>query len=115
VAARQDLDSKLLRSVMRQESEFRPCAISDKGSMGLMQLAPAAAAQLGVKNPFNPAENVAAGAQLLKELLTRYEGDPQLALGAYNAGPAAVDAAHGIPPYRETIEYISRVLGFLGP
>ena len=113
-AARETLDSNLLRSVMRQESGFRPCAISDKGAMGLMQLVPATAEQFGLRNPFSPVENVAAGAKFLKQLLTRYNGDQTLALGAYNAGPAAVDSAHGVPQFSETVEYVNRILSFLG-
>ena len=85
-ARRQDLDEEVLRGVIQQESAFRPCAVSPKGAMGLMQLMPATASQLGVPNPFDPAANVDAGARFLKELLTRYGGDLPLALGAYNAG-----------------------------
>jgi soluble lytic murein transglycosylase-like protein len=112
-AMREGLDEDLLRSVMHQESAFHPCAVSPKGAMGLMQLMPDTAAQLNVRNPFDPEENVAGGARLLKQLLTRYNGDRRLALGAYNAGPSAVDAAGGVPPIRETIEYIHRILSLL--
>ena len=112
-AKREGLDEDLLRSVIHQESGFRPCAVSPKGAMGLMQLMPETAAQLNVANPFDPLENVAGGARLLKQLLTRYEGDRKLALAAYNAGPTAVDGAGGVPPYRETIEYIRRILLWL--
>jgi len=113
-AKREDLEVDLLQSVAKQESGFRPCAVSAKGAMGLMQLMPATAEQYAVKDPFDPAENVNAGAKLLKQLLKRYNGDRSLALGAYNAGPAAVDAAEGIPQLRETIDYISRILSFMG-
>jgi soluble lytic murein transglycosylase-like protein len=81
--------------------------------MGLMQLMPASASQLGVSNPFDPEANVDAGAKLLKELLTRYGGDLPLALGAYNAGPARVDAAAGVPGIPETQEYVKRILSGL--
>jgi len=112
-AKRQDLDQALLHGVIQQESAFRPCAVSPKGAMGLMQLMPASASQLGVSNPFDPEANVDAGAKLLKELLTRYGGDLPLALGAYNAGPARVDAAAGVPGIPETQEYVKRILSGL--
>jgi soluble lytic murein transglycosylase-like protein len=81
--------------------------------MGLMQLMPATASQFGVPNPFDPAGNVEAGATFLKQLLERYGGDLTLALGAYNAGPAKVDAAAGVPKIPETQEYIRRILSTL--
>lgn len=109
-AQREALDQSLLRAVMQQESGFRPCAVSPKGAMGLMQLMPATAKQMGVQNAFDPASNVDAGAKLLKELLARYKGDVPLALGAYNAGPAKVDAAGGTPDITETQDYIKRIL-----
>ena len=112
-AKRQDLDEALLHGVMQQESAFRPCAVSPKGAMGLMQLMPASASQLGVPNPFDPESNVEAGARLLKELLTRYGGDLPLALGAYNAGAARVDAAAAVPAIPETQEYVKRILAAL--
>jgi soluble lytic murein transglycosylase-like protein len=112
-AQRQDLDEELLRAVIRQESAFRPCAVSPKGAMGLMQLMPDTASEFGVPNPFDPADNVEAGATFLKQLLVRYGGDLTLALGAYNAGPAKVDATAGVPRIPETQEYIRRVLSTL--
>jgi soluble lytic murein transglycosylase-like protein len=101
---------ELIRGVMQQESAFRPCAVSPKGAMGLMQLEPATAADLGVKNPFDPADNVQGGARLLRQLLNRYDGDLSLTLGAYNAGPGRVDAAMGVPAIPETIDYVKRIL-----
>lgn len=101
-----------IRSVMKAESGFRADAISPKGAIGLMQLMPGTAQELGV-DPKNPRQNVEGGAEYLRELLAKYEDDPNqvlLALAAYNAGPAAVDRYHGVPPYRETREYILRVL-----
>jgi soluble lytic murein transglycosylase-like protein len=112
-AQRQDLDRNLLRTVMRQESGFRPCAVSAKGAAGMMQLMPATAAQLGVKNVWNPSENVDGGARLLKQMLTRYNGDTEKALAAYNAGPGAVDAADGVPQYSETLDYVRQIVSFL--
>jgi soluble lytic murein transglycosylase-like protein len=112
-AKRESLDENVLRGVISQESAFRPCAVSPKGAMGLMQLMPGTAQQLDVKNPFDPEQNVNAGARYLKELLTKYGGDMTLALGAYNAGPAKVDAAGGVPPITETQEYIRRILSVL--
>ena len=112
-AKRQDLDEETLRAVIQQESAFRPCAVSPKGAMGLMQLMPATATQLGVPNPFEPVANVDAGAKLLKELLVRYGGDLSLSLGAYNAGPAEVDAAGGVPDIPETQDYVKRILSTL--
>jgi soluble lytic murein transglycosylase-like protein len=101
-----------IRSVMKAESGFRTDAVSPKGAIGLMQLMPGTAQELGV-DPKNPHQNVEGGAEYLRELLAKYEDDPNqvlLALAAYNAGPAAVDRYHGVPPYRETREYILRVL-----
>ena len=100
----------LVRAVMQVESGFNPYARSPKGAMGLMQLMPATAKQYGVKNAFNPAENVRAGVAYLRGLLDRYENNEELALAAYNAGPGAVDR-HGqtVPPYRETQSYVSQI------
>jgi soluble lytic murein transglycosylase-like protein len=112
-ARRAGIDEALLRGVMKQESGFRPCAVSPKGAMGLMQLMPATADQFGVADPFDPVDNVEAGAKLLKELMTRYDGDLNRVLGAYNAGPARVDNAGGIPDIPETLNYVHRVLSLL--
>jgi soluble lytic murein transglycosylase-like protein len=114
-ANQEGLDPALVRGVMRQESAFRPCAVSPKGAMGLMQLMPSTASQLGVLNPFDSAANVDAGAKLLKDLLVRYGGDLSLTLGAYNAGPAEVDAAAGVPAIPETQDYVKRILANLSP
>ena len=106
------LPDSFVRSVMRAESGFQPNAVSPKGAIGLMQLMPDTARELGV-DPRNPSQNVDGGAQYLRALLAKYENDPNqvlLALAAYNAGPGAVDRYHGVPPYRETREYILRVL-----
>jgi len=111
-AKQQDLQPELLRSMVNQESGARPCAVSPKGAMGLMQLMPATAAQLGVKDPFDPQENLNAGAWFVKQLLTTYNDLP-LALGAYNAGPARVNAIEGIPAIPETQNYVQKILSSL--
>lgn len=109
-ARRESLSPNLLREVMRRESGFRNCAVSRAGAMGLMQLMPATARQFGVRNVFDPKQNVAAGARFLKALVDRYEGDIALALSAYNAGPTRVDEAGGVPAIPETQDYISAIM-----
>ena len=108
--ARHNLDVNLLTSVVRAESGGHSAAVSKKGAQGLMQLMPTTAAQLGVSDSLRPDENVAGGASYLDSLLTRYHDNLALALAAYNAGPAAVDRWHGIPPYRETRLYVARII-----
>ncbi len=104
----------LLRAVMKRESGFRPCAVSEKGAQGLMQLMPATAQEFGVFDPFDPQENVRGGAALLKQLLVRYAGDVRLALSAYNAGSQRVEQAGGIPEIAETQNYVAAITGDLG-
>jgi soluble lytic murein transglycosylase-like protein len=113
-AKQQDLQPELLRSMVHQESGARPCAVSPKGAMGLMQLMPATAARLGVKDPFDPKENLNAGAWFVKQLMNIYDDLP-LALGAYNAGPARVNAIDGIPAIPETQEYVRKIMSTLPP
>ncbi len=108
-AKKRNLDPILLEEVIRQESNFRPTAVSRVGAAGLMQLMPGTASMLGVRNSFDPDENVAGGAQYLAEQLSRFQR-LDLALAAYNAGPGAVAAYGGVPPYRETINYVSRIV-----
>jgi len=108
-ALRQGLEPEFVRSVARIESDLRQDAVSNKGAIGLMQLMPGTAAVLGV-DARNPEDNVLGGAKFLRELLLRYNGDPELALAAYNAGPGAVQKYNGVPPYLETRKYIIRVL-----
>jgi soluble lytic murein transglycosylase-like protein len=106
------LPEGFVRSVMHAESGFQPTAVSPKGALGLMQLMPETAKTLGV-DAKDPQQNAEGGAHYLRELLERYQDDPDqvlLALAAYNAGPGAVEKYHGVPPYRETREYILRVL-----
>jgi hypothetical protein len=111
-AHKYSLPAEFVTGVMRAESGLNPAAVSPKGAIGLMQLMPDTARDLGA-DPTRPAENADAGARYLRDLLAKYENDPNqvvLALAAYNAGPAAVEKYHGVPPYRETREYILRVL-----
>jgi soluble lytic murein transglycosylase-like protein len=113
-ARRHDVDPKLVHAVIRQESDYDPYAVSSKGAMGLMQLMPATASRFGVQNIFDPAENVRGGVLYLRHLLERYNGDAALTLAAYNAGEGAVDRYGDVPPYRETVNYISKVRRMYG-
>lgn len=109
-AARNRLDPMLLYFVMHQESAFNPRAVSPKGARGLMQVIPATATRFGVRNLFNPQQNIEAGARYLRFLLDTFEGDLNLALAAYNAGEGNVKKYMGqIPPFRETIKYVSEI------
>lgn len=107
-ADRYGLPRRLVHSVVRAESDFQPHAVSPKGAIGLMQLMPATAAELGA-DPHDPAQNVDAGTRYLRDLLVKYDGGLYHALAAYNAGPAAVDRYQGVPPYRETVGYVRRI------
>ena len=111
-AKRAAINPELLHSVARRESGLRPCAVSPKGAMGVMQLMPATARELGVSDPFDPAQNIDAGARLLRKYLDQY-GSLPLALGAYNAGPARVNETGDVPRIRETLEYVQAVLSLL--
>jgi len=113
-SARFGLDDKLVRSVVRVESNFDPRAVSPKGAAGLMQLMPKTAAELGVDDVFDPGENVEAGTQYLKQMMDRYGNNLELALAAYNAGPAAVDKSGKVPDYKETQSYVKKVLDLYG-
>jgi soluble lytic murein transglycosylase-like protein len=112
-AEREGLTPELLRAIIGKESSFRPCAVSPKGAMGLMQLMPDTARDLGVTDPFNPRQNMEAGSRFLRSLLNRYGEDLVLALGAYNAGPSQVDRYQGLPPFVETVDYVKDVMGKL--
>lgn len=113
IAPRQNVNPALVREVARQESAFRPCAVSPKGAEGLMQLMPATQALLQVKNPFSPKESLTAGSRLLRDLLDRYHGDLSLALSAYNAGTDRVDKAGSVPDIAETKNYVFGILNRL--
>ena len=108
-AQKHSVDANLVRALIKQESNFNPSAVSNKGAMGLMQLMPGTARQLGVSNPFDPQQNVDAGVRHLKQLLDTYNGDVRLGLAAYNAGEGAVARNKGVPPYRETQDYVRRI------
>jgi soluble lytic murein transglycosylase-like protein len=109
-AQQHQLEPKLLRGVIEQESGFRACAVSAKGARGLMQLMPATIEQFKVEDAFDPKQNIEAGATYLKQLLDKYKDDVKLALAAYNAGPTAVDRTGGIPEIKETQDYVEGVM-----
>src|SRR5271165_3861910 len=104
------IDADFIASVIAAESANNPRAVSRKGAQGLMQLMPATAGKLGVKDSFDPADNVDGGVRYLRELLLQYNGDIPKALAAYNAGPQRVQQYKGVPPYRETHAYVARVI-----
>ena len=109
-AARNRIDPLLIEALVRNESAYDPWAVSRAGALGLMQLMPETATQMGVTDPFDPAQNIAGGTAYLALQLRSFGGDVQLALAAYNAGPAAVERWGGVPPYPETMEYVHRVV-----
>ena len=104
------IDGDFIKAIIKQESGFNPKATSKKGAMGLMQLMPETAKSLGVINAYNPWENVEGGVKYLKDLMDRFGNDEKLALAAYNAGPNAVKKYGGIPPYKETQNYVNAIM-----
>jgi soluble lytic murein transglycosylase-like protein len=111
-AGRHDVDSDLIRAIIMVESQFNPRAKSKRGAKGLMQLMPVTAGGLDVVDLLNPHENVHAGARYIKSLLDRFDGDVKLALAAYNAGPQSVIRYDGVPPYKETRLFITKVFDY---
>lgn len=101
----------MLESVARRESAFNPQAVSPKGAQGLMQIMPGTQPVVGVTDPFDPGQSVEGGARYLRMMLDRFGGDPRRALAAYNAGPGAVERHNGVPPFAETRDYVTRILG----
>ena len=112
-AARYNLDAALIKAIIRTESSFIPSAVSPVGAQGLMQLMPALAEEMGVLDPFDPRENIMAGAKYLRQLLDATRGSVPLALASYNAGPANVARYRGIPPFEETRAYVRKITALL--
>jgi soluble lytic murein transglycosylase-like protein len=111
-AKRHNLSSSLIKALIHVESYFNPKAVSRKGALGLMQIMPQNLAALNISDPFDPWENVMGGAAYLKSMIERFSGQLPLALAAYNAGPAAVEQYNDIPPYPETMDYVTKVMRF---
>ena len=109
---RYGVDFPLLKAIIKAESDFDPLAVSKKGATGLMQIMPQNFELLGIKDPFDPWQNINAGARYFKQMFDRFNGKLALSLAAYNAGPTAVDRYKTIPPYEETEEYVRRVLKY---
>src|SRR5260370_11222851 len=113
-ARQSGLDASLVRAVVRKESAYNPWATSTKGAQGLMQLMPSVQQQFGVTDPYDPKQNVSAGTRLLKQLLEQFGGDLPLALGPYNSRAARVEQYSGVPPFPETVGYVTGILSDMG-
>ena len=107
------LDPQMIKAVMQTESAFNAVAVSPVGALGLMQLMPAVAAELGADDPMDPRQNIMAGARYLRQLLDQHRGNVKLALASYNAGPGAVAKYHAVPPFKETRNYVRRITNLL--
>lgn len=108
------VDPRFIHAVIKQESKYNPKAVSHVGAQGLMQMMPATAKRFNLKDPFNAAANVEAGTKYLKWLLKRFDGDVSLALAGYNAGEGSVDKYKGVPPFRETQNYVKKIVATYG-
>lgn len=111
-ANKNNVPASLVRSIIKAESDYNPDAISPKGAMGLMQLMPETVMSLGIENPFDPEQNIKGGITFFKDLLNSYKGDYKLALAAYNAGKGNVDKYGGIPDFKETKDYVRKVIDY---
>jgi len=109
---RHKVDSAIVRAIILAESRYNIYAISNKGARGLMQLMPVTAKELGVENSFNPVQNINAGVKYFRKLLNRFDGDVKLSLAAYNAGPGRVLKYKGVPPFKDTRNYVQKVLHY---
>ncbi len=115
IAQQYDVDPELIHSIIKAESNYNSQAVSPKGAVGLMQLMPDTAKEYGVRNRYDPIENIEGGTKFLKDLFQTYDQKDDLVLAAYNAGPEAVKKHKGVPPYPETVQYIQRVKSYWNP